>query len=177
MRQDQANIFRVAALILALTCGEGCKRNEDEEFARAARDIEQSRTSAAEVEAQSLAAEFEAETDEARRVEIVSSLAINGSLPAQNTLARIYRSAEPALKTALVEALALIDTDDISPAVSILEDAIRNDRTEELRDAAVDTLRDLQHPATLPLWQSLLRDPSPERREEARAAIEYLAPP
>ena len=89
----------------------------------------------------------------------------------------LHEMLDCARQLALFVLLESFDTDDISPAVSILEDAIRNDRPEELRAAAVDTLHELQRPATLPLWQSLLRDSSPERREEARAAIEYLAPP
>jgi len=126
-------------------------------------------------EAAELAAEFDRETDDARRIELVYQLATNSSPPAQKTLARIYQTL-PELKPDVINALTFLQGDDFATALALLQDAARPDRPAELRDAVVGALRDLNSEKTLPVWRTLLNDPASERREAARAAIEYFAP-
>lgn len=123
-----------------------------------------------------LIAEFaDAGTDEARRVEIIGELAVNSTPAARETLDRIYRTAPGIeLKMQVIESLQLIDSDDLEPSLRLLQDAVAVGQDADLREAAVETLRDLDSPKTIRLWRSLLGDRDEEIRDTARNMIEFL---
>lgn len=127
-------------------------------------------------EAAALVKEFDAESEETRRIELVYSLAANGSAPARRSLEQIYRNqADERLKLEIVQALTFIDSPDFGPSLVLLLDAIQPTQPLELRTAAAEAASELNSPATRPLWQLLLADPEEELREQAKAAIEYLS--
>jgi len=120
-----------------------------------------------------LLAEFRAGADEARDVEIIYQLGYNGSLGARQTLADWYRlTASQRLKLEILTAISTVETEDIAPLDETLRSALAADQPAEIRDGAIDALRGLDTPATVPLWRSLLTSPSPEVREEAQTMIE-----
>lgn len=130
----------------------------------------------ADAEARELAAEVDRESEQARRIEILYELALNGSATARETLEQLYRSTRDLeLKTHAIGALAFLTSDDLSFPLRLLSDALLATQPPELRTAAVETLRELESPATLPVWRGLLSDANPEFREFARVTIEFLA--
>ncbi|MEA3209657.1 MAG: hypothetical protein QOE70_2714 [Chthoniobacter sp.] len=124
-----------------------------------------------------LAAEFDRpETDEARRLEVISELAVSGTPAARQTLTRIYRSARGIeIKKEVLESLHLIESDDLEPSLLLLQEAVASGQNEELRAVAVDALRDVDSPKTLRIWQTLLADRDKEIRDTAKTMIEILA--
>lgn len=130
----------------------------------------------AEDEAAALLAEFESSTDEARQIEIVYQLAMNRAPPARASLDRIYhRTPNPQLKIEIVQSLSFIESEDFEPSLTLLAEAIAPEQPAELRQAAIGTLRDLNHPKTLRVWRTVLADADPEIREAAQQAVEYYA--
>ncbi len=127
-------------------------------------------------EAAALMAEFEKASDEADQIEIAQQLAINASPAARANLERIYRAtSNPSLKTEIIQSLALVASENLEPSLVLLRDAVASGQPAELREAAIGTLRDLNHPATLPVWKMLLNDPDDEAREAAQQAVEYYS--
>jgi HEAT repeat protein len=127
-------------------------------------------------EAGALIAEYSNETDASRRVEIVYQLAINGSPPAREALERTYRTApDDDLKRHAILSLSFIDGDDLALSLALLQDALTPSQPAELRAAAVEVLRDIGSPKTLPLWRTLLTDADASLRETARETIDFLS--
>lgn len=162
-----------AGLLAAL----GCSRHEPggrETFSQeeappaSAADIAQ-----AEGEATVLTAEFDRDTDEARRIEIIHALASNGSAPARRMLESIYRQTDALrLRCEVVSALSLME-DEFTFRIPLLSDAANARQPLELREAVLDTLRDILDSRTLPVWQILAADPVSEIREGAAGEIEF----
>lgn len=130
-----------------------------------------------EQEVAKLSAEFaQPDTDEARRAEVVGELSVIGTSSARQALTRIYRTARSVeVKKDVIEALRLMESDDIEPSLLLIQDAAAANQPLELRETAVDTLRDLISPKTLRVWQTLLADPNEEIRNAAKAMIAFLA--
>ena len=129
-------------------------------------------------EAAELAAEFEREPEATRRTEIVYQLAANGSSQARRILERIYRGAAAVEgRIEVIEALPFIDAShDPKPSLALLWDALDPLQPSELRAAAVDSLRECESPAALPIWRVFLHDPDSSLRETAGQMIQYLTP-
>jgi hypothetical protein len=128
-------------------------------------------------EVTALVAEFDRPgTDEARRLEVISELAINATPLARQSLARIYRTARDiAVKQQVLEALQLIESEDLDPTLLLLQEAVAPGQDAELRLTAVEALRDIVSPKTIRIWQTLLSDRDVEIRNTAKAMIEFLA--
>jgi HEAT repeat protein len=163
------------ATALVLLAGSGCSRKwqRAQEAEAKATEAEQKEAAA---EAATLIVEFEKSSDEADQIEIAQKLAINASPAARASLERIYRATpSPSLKTEIIQALALVGSDNLEPSLILLRDALAPGQPAELREAAIGTLRDLNDPATLPVWKLLLRDPDADLREAAQQAVEYYS--
>lgn len=125
-------------------------------------------------EAVQLIAEFESDQDEARRIEIVFQFAANGSEPARSKIVQLYHEPpSPRLKLELVHALSLMEEGDLDFALLLLRDAAGPGQPVELRQAAIETLGDIDEPRTLPVWRALANDPDADIRKTAAQAIEY----
>jgi hypothetical protein len=118
--------------------------------------------------------QFHAEKELLPRVELVFRMADVGSPEARQTLNRLYFAVtDVELKIRMIDALKLVDSEDPGPSLVLLRDAVKADRPEELRSAAIDALQTIDDPSTIGIWQGLLSDPNPEFRESALKTIEY----
>lgn len=124
-----------------------------------------------------LAAEYtRPDTDDSRRVEVISELAINGHPASRQTLIRIYRSARSVEeKQDVIAALQLIESEDLEPSLLLLQEAVAAGQDADLRTTAIDALRDIPSPKTIRIWQTLLADRDEEIRNTAKVMIEFLA--
>lgn len=166
-------IARAFALLL-LFASSGCSKRH--RFSPEKADAPAVAQKNLEVEVAELTAEFQRANDDVRQVEIVQQLAINSTPAARAQLELIYRRTQsPPLKTAIIEALAFVDSDNLDPSLALLRDAVAPGQPVELRDAAIGTLRDLNDLATLPVWKLLLQDADADRREAAQQAVEYYS--
>ncbi len=126
-------------------------------------------------EARQLIAEFESDGDEARRIEIVFQLAANGSPGARSKLEDLYRNPPtPRLKLEIVNALTFVEPQNLEFALALLIDAIGAEQSPELRETALDALREIEDPRTIDVWRRIANDPDADFREAATQAIEYL---
>jgi hypothetical protein len=127
-------------------------------------------------EAGALVAEFDrADSDDARRTELIGELAVNGTPAARAALARIYRAtADIEVKKQVLESLPLIESPELEPSLSLLREALASDRDPDLRATAAETLREFDSPQTIRIWRSLLDDRDEEIRETAKNMIEFL---
>ena len=126
-------------------------------------------------EARQLIAEFEGDRDEARRIEIVFQLAANGSPGARSKLEDLYRSPPtPRLKLEIVNALTFVEPQHLEFALAVLGDAIGTEQAPELRETALDALREIEDPRTIDVWRRIANDPDADFREAATQAIKYL---
>lgn len=127
-------------------------------------------------EAEELAAEYQREPGDTRRIEIVYQLAINSSPQARQALERIYRLAsDPDTKRQVIEAQRFIESPNPTPSLVLLTDALAPRQPEELRAAAIESLREFESPTALALWQTLVQDADPDIRATAAQMVEYLA--
>ena len=122
-----------------------------------------------------LIAEYNRGADEARRIEIIYELCLDGSTAARRTLAAIYRtSAGWRVKTELLRAIPSVPDGELTPLADVLDEALQSP-VPMIRDAALDALHGFTHPQLAPLWRRLLTDPDPSLREEAQTMLEAIA--
>ena len=127
-------------------------------------------------EAGELAKRFGGESDQATRIELIYQLALNGSPPALQTLGELYRRlSDDELKDHIVRAQSFVTARDLTPVLAFLGEALQPSQPPELRATAAETLREIEKPETLPLWQTLTGDTDPGIQDTARAAIEFLS--
>lgn len=160
-------------LLIAFFCIAACSKRDDGPPPPTVPPASESPEAAA--EAAELIAEFAGDQDEARRIEIVFELAANGSPGAQTKLDEIYRNPPAArLKQEVVNAMTFMEPHNLDFALTLLSDAVGPQQPVELREAAMDALRDLEDARTINVWRSIANDPQAEIREAAAQAIEYL---
>lgn len=163
---------QVTILLFVVAFDSGCAKRRE---ARLQVEAENAARAAAEAEARDLTAELERETDDERRIELVFALAANATAIAQDELRSCYHDPQRSkLKIDIVRALPLLESGGLEFPLELLRDAIAPTQPPELREAAIDTLRDLNDPRTVPLWQTLAKDRDAEIRETATSALDYF---
>lgn len=108
------------------------------------------------------------------RVDLIYQLGDAGTADAVFTLMRLFQAeADVDLKSEMLDAIDRID-EEIPAKLAFLAIALRPDQPADLREAAVGMLLMVNDRRAIPTWQTLLKDPDPERRETAQQQIEDL---
>lgn len=119
---------------------------------------------------------YRASGDEDQRMDLVAEMSEIQSAESIRTMARIFAVEMNAdLKVDILDALQLVEGFK-EEKMAFLKSVLQPGQSDEVREAAIDSLIDLEDPSAIALLEPLLRDPSEAIRESARDAIEILKP-
>ncbi len=108
------------------------------------------------------------------RIEIIYQLADIGDAGALRALGRLFLAeTNPELKSEIISAVD--DVDGLVEArLAIYAIALRPNQPDDVRQAAVDALENLEDARAIPTWRTLLNDRDAGIRDTAKAQIEAL---